>query len=259
MGTSLVDSFYALCSAHPWLGEFGRLLAGMGVAPVLFLVGLVGGFTHCAGMCGPFVLAQVAGNERYLCRPGMGEGRRLRAALLLPYHLGRFTTYALLGALMGGIAGFTVWLSGFHWLPALLLGGAAALFLAQGLAGLPRLLGLRGFAPANPLAAPLVRLARPLLDNPRGMRGYALGAALGFLPCGMLYGALTAAAGAGGALQGALAMMAFVAGTVPSLGLVGYVGVFFGRRAPGATRALGVPLMLLNSALLAFFAFRDLG
>jgi hypothetical protein len=32
-------------------------LAGLSLA--LFLAGLAGSFTHCVGMCGPFVIAQV--------------------------------------------------------------------------------------------------------------------------------------------------------------------------------------------------------
>ena len=47
--------------------------------------------------------------------------------------------------------------------------------------------------------------------------GFAAGLAWGWLPCGLVYGALLAAVFAGGAAQGALAMAAFGAGTLPWL------------------------------------------
>ena len=50
----------------------------------LFMAGLVGSAGHCAGMCGPFVLAQVGARTQL---------NRLAGSALLPYHLGRGTTY----------------------------------------------------------------------------------------------------------------------------------------------------------------------
>ncbi len=125
----------AYCSSHPWLVGLSHWLGVAGAAPILFMAGLLGGLTHCAGMCGPFVLAQVSADSATLNRPGLGEGRRLVRAFLLPYHLGRFTTYVGLGALVGGATGLAVFVSGYRWLPALLLGIAALVFLAQGLSG----------------------------------------------------------------------------------------------------------------------------
>src|SRR6266536_4613378 len=56
--------------------------------------GLLGGFGHCAGMCGPLV-ASVG----LVSSPLLGARRALGGQLL--YNAGRVTTYALLGALMG--------------------------------------------------------------------------------------------------------------------------------------------------------------
>jgi len=103
-----------------------------------------------------------------------------------------------------------------------------------------------------------VRAARPLLVDPSGWRGYALGVVLGFLPCGLLWGALVAASGSGSAWKGGAAMAAFVLGTVPSLVAVGYVGVFFGRRAPVFARGLSVPIVLANAGFLGLLAVRAL-
>jgi sulfite exporter TauE/SafE len=72
------------------------LLAG------LLTAGLATGFTHCAAMCGPFVLAQTGPIEH-----GAPRMTRLARAALLPYHAGRVVTYTLLGALAGTVSGLT--------------------------------------------------------------------------------------------------------------------------------------------------------
>lgn len=65
-----------------------------GLFTSLFAAGLLGSMTHCVGMCGPFVAGQVV--ARLEARPAadMREFHRLTGAALLPYHLGRTTTYA---------------------------------------------------------------------------------------------------------------------------------------------------------------------
>jgi sulfite exporter TauE/SafE len=203
-------------------------------------------------MCGPFVLAQVAGRlERG--RAAGGELVRLAGAALVPYHLGRITTYTALGAVAGAIAGQATTLSGFPWLLAGCLVLAALAFAAQAVDGLRRAAGGGGV-----LGAWLGRIAGPLMRDPRGLRGYGLGLALGLLPCGLLYGALAGAAGAGSAARGALAMAAFTLGTVPALVGVGWLGAFFGRRWLPALRLVATPVMLLNAAVLLILAWRAL-
>jgi sulfite exporter TauE/SafE len=201
-------------------------------------------------MCGPFVLAQVAARLEGGAIAG-GELVRLAGAALVPYHLGRITTYTALGGVAGAIAGQATAFTGFAWLLAVCLVLAALAFAAQAMEGLRRASGGGGA-----LGAWLGRLAGPLMRDPRGMRGYALGLALGLLPCGLLYGALAAAAGAGSAVAGALAMTAFTLGTVPALVGVGWLGAFFGRRWMPTLRLLVIPVMLFNAAVLLALAWR---
>lgn len=217
------------------------------VMSALFLAGLAGGATHCATMCGPFVLAQagvVSGHDG-------GVLGRLSGALLLPYHLGRMLGYGVLGAVAGGLAGLVSVGTGYRFLLAGLLGLAALLMFAQA---------------STRLAAVLPRLRPPsftgraqrwlgaLLSAPAGWRGVALGLMLSALPCGLLYGALAAAAATGSALGGALAMAAFVAGTVPALVGVAVLGGFFARRAGPRLRLAGAALFALNGVVLAAMA-----
>jgi sulfite exporter TauE/SafE len=217
------------------------------LAAALFVAGLAGGATHCAGMCGPFVVAQVTAG--LAARPTLS---RLSAGALVPYHLGRAVTYVGLGAAAGLVSGTVVHGAGFRPLLVVLLALGAALMLAQAVAQVATLL------PAVPagLADRVAGAARPLLADPRGGRRFLLGLVLGVLPCGLLYGALAAAAASGSALGGAVAMAGFALGTVPALVGVGLAGAFFGRRFLPAARAIAAPMLVLNAAVLGALAFR---
>lgn len=221
------------------------------VMAALFLAGLAGGATHCAGMCGPFVIAQAAAVADRAAGGGMLA--RLSGAALAPYHLGRMLGYGLLGAVAGGLAGVVALGSGFRFLLAGLLGLAALLMFAQASA---RVAALLPRLPAPRVPAALQGRLGALLASPTGLRGVALGLMLSALPCGLLYGALAGAAATGSALGGALAMAAFAAGTVPALVGVALLGRFFGRRAGPGMRMAGAALFALNGVMLAAMAVR---
>jgi sulfite exporter TauE/SafE len=219
------------------------------VALALFLAGLAGGFTHCAGMCAPFVLAQAGATaDRHA---GQGMLARLSGAALVPYHLGRLLGYATLGALAGGLAGLVTQLSGVRYLLAALLLAAAMMMAAQALARWRPATG-----GAGRIGARLVGLIAPLLAAPTGWRGIGLGLALSALPCGLLYAALAGAAATGSALAGAIVMAAFVLGTVPALVGVALLGRLFLRRGGETVRLVGAGLFALNAVVLAGMAFR---
>ncbi|MCX8132825.1 MAG: sulfite exporter TauE/SafE family protein [Roseococcus sp.] len=217
----------------------------------LFLAGLGGGLTHCAGMCGPFVLSQTAAIAPEAL--GAGMWRRLRGAALLPYHAGRAIGYGLLGGVAGGAGALLAQASGVRMLAAVLLLLAALLMLAQAsarfAAWLPRL-------PSPPVARALDRRLGPLLAAPTGWRGLRLGLLLSALPCGLLYGALAGAASSGSALAGTLAMIAFVAGTMPALVVLAFFGRGLRQLLGNAAPAAGAILFLVNAAVLTTLAAR---
>ncbi len=184
----------------------GSLRDGAPLIISLFMTGLVGSAGHCAGMCGPFVLAQAG------ARAGL---RRLAGSALLPYHLGRGTTYIALGALLAAPIGLLNRLDELRWIPVAMLVGAAAFFALHAL-------GSWSFAASRPPA--FLQLARGLFARPFGLHGYALGALLGFLPCGLLYAALAAAAASGDSFAAAIGMLGFVLGTTPMLIAIGILG-----------------------------------
>ncbi len=236
------------------LAHCGQVLETQGgVLSALFLAGLLGSVSHCVGMCGPFVLAQVGARLERVPAAGMTEWHRLAGAAAAPYHLGRATTYALLGALAGGITGGLATLPALRHLAASLLALAAAMFLLGALrqAGLWPGQGQAGGAPGWP-----GRVLGPFFAAPIGWRGYGLGVGLGFLPCGLLYGALAAAASTGSALAGAFGMTAFAIGTVPALVVTGVLGHLAGRRFRSLAGVVAPGLMIMNAAFLGLMAWR---
>jgi sulfite exporter TauE/SafE len=201
----------------------GMLVAGATVSPL-----------HCAPMCGGFVLGQVSDRMARLPPARLSECQRLRAASLSPYHLGRLTTYAGLGFLAGG-GGLIIDR----------LGGKAGVFLLLG---------------AALLVLQAARQLRPGFTLPltRTLRGYPLGLALGFLPCGVLYAALAAAAATGSPLYGALGMACFGLGTVPALIAVGLFGAAAGHRFRRTLATITPAVLVFNAALLTLLGVRML-
>src|SRR4051812_45910478 len=113
----------ALCSPDAALP--GGLLLG------LLAAGAAGSVMHCAPMSGVFVLGRVADGMAHLPQRLLCESARIRNGLLLPYHLGRLTTYAGLGAAAAGSASV---FTGSGWarpLSVTLLLLAAALFASH--------------------------------------------------------------------------------------------------------------------------------
>ena len=249
---SLLVAGAAHCQAVA--AEHGGLLAS------LFLAGLLGSTTHCVGMCGPFVLAQTVARLEMRPAAEMREFHRLAGAALVPYHLGRATTYVLLGAGAGALAAGMIEITGLRWVSGALLGLAAVFFLGYALRGIGAGIRWRWFTAhvERGWAASMGRMMPPLFARPVGWRGFGLGVALGFLPCGLLYGALAAAAASGDPLAGGLGMLAFVLGTVPVLVAVGWAGHVASNRFRATALRVTPALMLVNAAVLSYLAWRTI-
>lgn len=188
------------------------------------LLGFTGSLGHCVGMC--------SGVALLLSRRGQARGWRL--AFL---HLGRITTYGLMGAVAGGL-GFSIMkfvsycasvLSGqasdTAVNPALWLQGALALFTAV-LASYMAL-ALIGRLPSPELLfigltrrwGQWMRRVTATPNSPpqhaNSLTLFGLGMLWGMLPCGLVMTALVAAAVSGSPQHGALTMLAFGVGTYP--------------------------------------------
>jgi hypothetical protein len=199
-------------------------------------LGLVGGFGHCLGMCAPFVL-WVA--DRFGGPGGAGASPLRRLAPQLLYGLGRLTTYAALGAaagLLGSVVELAGSLVGVQRAAALVAG---ALLVLYALVGLTDLVPVLRAAPGGGLFARIA--ARLRQRQPR--HPFLAGLFLGLLPCGLVYGALIAAAGTGGAPRAALALALFGLGTLPAMLSLALVAEVL-RRRRAALNALSLLFVL---------------
>jgi uncharacterized protein len=208
-------------------------------------MGLVGGATHCLGMCGPFVLTRAL---RLAALREVGDRLgRISAAILPGYHLGRAITYAAFGMLAGGAAEGFAQVTELGWPRAIFVGLAASLLVVGSLGGAARLhlpgsqwlaTKMAAFVPAPGFAGDLVS-----------------GVALGFLPCGLVLAALTAAVSAGSAAAGALSMACFALGTALPLSLASVAGAVAARQWREKLKRFALPLLALNLAALGVWLF----
>jgi uncharacterized protein len=175
-------------------------------------LGLASGL-HCVGMCGGIVTA--FGARRVIpVRPAEVPMRPqwLHAAL---FNAGRVSSYAVAGALAGA-AGSLTWYAAGGQSALYVLANVVLIFVGLQLAGLRS--PIRWI---ESLGAPLWRRVQPLaarLIQIRTLGGaYRAGLAWGWLPCGLVYGALAASAFSGTPAGGAAGMAAFGLGTLPWL------------------------------------------
>lgn len=200
---------------------------------------------HCAGMCGPFVLA-VAVRDR--------ERRWRLVGNQLLLQLGKATTYAFLGAL-AGLAGGRLMSSGWFRWSGQGLALLSAVLLA--LAGLT-LLGKKSGTPAAwvvQLAGAGKRLLGPLLAERPAGSALVIGMTLGALPCPLVYAGLALAAATGSPAQGAATLAGVALGTVPALLAVALVGVALPQTTRHQLAKAGGVLLLAMAAVTLFRAF----
>ena len=170
----------------------------------LFFGGLATGL-HCAGMCGG-----ISAGFSLLQKQDLWRRQ-------LAFNAGRITSYAAAGAAAGALGSAGAYVAAALPAQTILYLFSSAFVLGAGL----HLAGLLPLSRLERLGMPLWRSIQPLavrLLPARNLpQAFAAGMAWGWLPCGLVYGALLAAAFAGGAAQGAIAMAAFGAGTLPWL------------------------------------------
>jgi sulfite exporter TauE/SafE len=180
----------------------------------VFLASLLGS-THCAGMCGGFLLFAIGADD---------PGRGWRTALQVAYNAGRLLSYATLGAIAGAV-GSALDLSGEAMLGVqrVAAAGAGALILAFGIVTLCRELGVGAGRFKAPSA--MVNLTQRVYRAASGLgpikRAAAVGLSSALLPCGWLYAFVAASAGTGSPLVGAVTMAVFWAGTLPMMATLG--------------------------------------
>jgi uncharacterized protein len=226
------------------------MMDGVGIGG-MFLLGLIG-TGHCIGMCGPLIFAF--------------PGRTGRIVPHLAYHAGRVITYTGVGALLGGIGqlmtgaaagaggGGVVTVKIVLWL-------VAALFLlALGTSRLGILPEPRWLSAVEPTRMPWFSTAlKGAAENKSSLPFLVLGLILGFLPCGLSYGAFAHALGTASLVKGTASTLAFAAGTAPGLILLGTgASALFNRFRRPSDIIAGI-LMILMALKMGYKAITMLG
>lgn len=207
------------------------------------------GAGHCLGMC-----AGISGAMTFTLPADRQTGAALWGWQAL-FSGGRVLSYALLGALAGGLGGTLManlpvprgapfFASGILMLLlALTFAGRAA-----GLAWLERA-GQRLWRHIQPRIKRLLPVDRPI-------KALVLGMAWGLLPCGLVYSALALAVTAASAPAGALGMLVFGLVTMPT---VMGAGVITGRLGWLRSRGWRLTATLLAALMAGWFLWQGLG
>lgn len=218
----------------------------------LFGIGVVWVSFHCAGMCGPLVATLVG--ARSIPNGAAAPGAHpwwIASRRVLAYQAGRAVTYAALGAAAGVAGAAAEALVGDITRVAGLV--VAALLFVAGLlkwpslarrVGLDELVQARG---AGRFLHTAMRRLRPILPDSRLARMSATGLVMGFLPCMLMFWALSLSAATASALHGALLMVGLVALTTPVLLIAGGAPLL-GRRALARLGPWLIPIAMMVSA-----------
>lgn len=173
------------------------------------MVGLLGN-VHCFGMCGGLSSAFA------LAMPQATQSHRKHLYHLV-YNMGRLSTYALFGCIAGSIGQLLSFTLGFYGILLLrIIAGLIIISLGLYITG-----WWRGLSQLEQKGASLWRRISPftkkLMPVKSPAHAYLLGMIWGFLPCGLVYSTLSLSVVSGKPLAGALTMLFFGIGTLPSM------------------------------------------
>ena len=204
-------------------GEFGIGLA--------FVTGILGAF-HCIGMCSGVNAGFFAGLRR--------AARITDLALFHAMRIAAYTSLGVGGALLGRViaqSGIVGKVQG----ALMMLAGVLVVLMGLNLAGwLGRKAKLVGQAPTVPLSSLLSESRRHLLPMAGGLLN-------GLVPCSLVFSVAIQAAASTDPLHAGLMMLAFGAGTLPTLVGLSLLGSTHGYRVHGLPAViLGVGVVVLG-------------
>jgi sulfite exporter TauE/SafE len=214
----------------------------------VFLMGFLGG-VHCLGMCGGVVAMLTASLD-----PEVKSNPKKVALFHLNYNLGRVLSYVLMGAIFGLLGALLTQslqmdvidksLRIFSGVLMIMVG----LYIAGWSSGIQILekIGAKFWA----ILQPLTKRFLPI----RNLKSaFFTGLLWGGIPCGLVYGALSFSIISGSAAQGAMIMLAFGLGTLPSLLLMASLSTQLTRfvQKPMIRKASG--LMIVGLGIVALW------
>ena len=204
---------------------------------------------HCIGMCGGIIGAlslslpvEIRNNKPKLF------------AFVLSYNIGRITSYSIAGLIAGAVGTGVLQSAGFDQGHAVLRIIGVSMMVAIGLyltGWLPQLASVEKIGiPVWKRLEPIGRKLVPVTTIPKAL---TYGLIWGWLPCGLVYFVLIWALTAGDAISGALTMLAFGAGTLPTLITAGFMTSWITRFAHSTRARQVVGLLIIVMAIGSLF------
>jgi len=220
--------------------------------PVTFTSAFLLGFfstMHCIGMCGSIIGALS------LSLPIEVRNSKPRLfSFVLSYNIGRLISYSIAGLIAGAVGTSVLQSTGFDQGHAILRSIGIFMMVAIGfyLTGwLPQLASVEKIGiPIWKQLEPIGRKLVPVASIPKAI---AYGLIWGWLPCGLVYFVLIWALTAGDAIHGALIMLAFGAGTLPTLITAGFMTSWITRFAHSKRARQTVGLIIIAMAIGSLF------
>ncbi len=189
--------------------------------PAFFALGLIAGLSSCAALIGGLLLSLVKQwNEVYIA-----ESNIQKAQPHIMFHAGRIISFFILGGALG-LIGKSISLSNTTFISILTILVSFIMFTLA-----LQMLGV-GWAQKFKFTAPKF-FTRYIADESNFEGKYMpsiTGALTFFLPCGFTLIAQSVALTSGNVLQGALIMLAFSLGTLPTLLAISFGGLAFNAR-----------------------------
>ena len=213
-----------------------------------FLLGIFSTM-HCIGMCGGIIGALS------LSLPVEVRNHKPRLfAFIMSYNIGRLASYTLAGLLAGAIGTGLMQAAGFDQGHATLRLVGITMMVAIGvyLTGwLPQIASIEKIGiPVWRRLEPIGRKLMPVSSIPRAL---SYGLIWGWLPCGLVYFVLIWALTAGDAFMGAMTMLAFGLGTLPTLVTAGFMTSWITRLAQSSRARQIVGLLIIAMAIGSLF------
>ncbi len=226
----------------------------------IFIGALVSGW-HCALMCGGIATGLERSKQNGAKDANTAHLRFISKKELifeqLLTHLGRISTYVLLGVVAGTL-GFPLWQQG--WLPVqrTLFALAALIFLFQGYLVLTKNKTKSSAWEVwfNTKTAALWSKLSKSLHQPGRKPHFLVGLVWGLVPCGLIYSILPLAFLSGDGVSGGLLMLAFGLGTLPNLLLIsGFSARLAAWGHQAWTRYVAASLMIFTGLFGLYRAF----
>ncbi|MCT4589423.1 MAG: sulfite exporter TauE/SafE family protein [Carboxylicivirga sp.] len=208
-----------------------------------FIVGFLGSL-HCVGMCGPLALA--------LPLPTNTVTQKATGALL--YNIGRAFTYGLLG-LIFGLLGAGLKLSGIQQWVSIACGVIMILsVILPGVVKVPKSTN----KVSSSIYSTLKKKIGDSLNRKKLSNLLVIGVLNGFLPCGLVYVAITRAITTESINDSILFMIAFGFGTLPLMFAVAYFANIIKSRFLHKLRK-AIPIFIIILGLLFILRGMNLG